>query len=251
MNVLIIAAPIKTAVFYFFLFFFLHVKLFHVEAPCAPQGRTCKAWSPSQCYKSLPVVFLGYLCKPEDNIYNIDFVRFKIRDLETSTVLFEIAKPPHAGTVPGSSTHVLHFHVYHFQWHKPLAFLNRGPGKPRKLAISWTSVANSCCQVHKHPLLFENFSLRWVGTNAATLLCGQKTTGRTGRQTPARADLYATSSLRPSSSWGPWELREWLTRGSKKKKKKNLAWPVPKQSEVLLHCFTQSKATQQCYYTRE
>ncbi|XP_035486713.1 protein unc-119 homolog B-like isoform X2 [Scophthalmus maximus] len=37
----------------------------------------------------------GYLCKPEDNIYNIDFVRFKIRDLETGTVLFEIAKPPH------------------------------------------------------------------------------------------------------------------------------------------------------------
>ncbi|XP_068598575.1 protein unc-119 homolog B-like [Brachionichthys hirsutus] len=38
----------------------------------------------------------GYLCKPEDNIYNVDFVRFKVRDLETSTVLFEIAKPPHA-----------------------------------------------------------------------------------------------------------------------------------------------------------
>ncbi|XP_069789062.1 protein unc-119 homolog B isoform X1 [Narcine bancroftii] len=35
-----------------------------------------------------------YLCKPEDNIYNIDFTRFKIRDMETGTVLFEIAKPP-------------------------------------------------------------------------------------------------------------------------------------------------------------
>lgn len=45
------------------------------------------------------VIIAGYLCKPEDNIYNIDFVRFKIRDLETSTVLFEIAKPPHAGIV--------------------------------------------------------------------------------------------------------------------------------------------------------
>ncbi|XP_071349614.1 protein unc-119 homolog B-like [Trachinotus anak] len=43
----------------------------------------------------LRVATRGYLCKPEDNIYNIDFVRFKIRDLETSTVLFEIAKPPH------------------------------------------------------------------------------------------------------------------------------------------------------------
>ncbi|XP_053558016.1 protein unc-119 homolog B [Bombina bombina] len=34
----------------------------------------------------------NYLCKPEDNIYGIDFTRFKIRDLETSTVLFEISK---------------------------------------------------------------------------------------------------------------------------------------------------------------
>lgn len=36
----------------------------------------------------------SYLCKPEDNIYGIDFTRFKIRDMETGTVLFEIAKPP-------------------------------------------------------------------------------------------------------------------------------------------------------------
>ncbi|XP_072254343.1 protein unc-119 homolog B-B-like [Pyxicephalus adspersus] len=35
----------------------------------------------------------NYLCRPEDNIYGIDFTRFKIRDLETSTVLFEISKP--------------------------------------------------------------------------------------------------------------------------------------------------------------
>ncbi|XP_061586367.1 protein unc-119 homolog B [Cololabis saira] len=37
-----------------------------------------------------------YLCKPEDNVFNIDFTRFKIRDLETGTVLFEIAKPPNS-----------------------------------------------------------------------------------------------------------------------------------------------------------
>lgn len=36
----------------------------------------------------------GYLCSPKDNIYNIDFTRFKIRDMETKEVLFEIAKPP-------------------------------------------------------------------------------------------------------------------------------------------------------------
>ncbi|KAK2827013.1 hypothetical protein Q7C36_017939 [Tachysurus vachellii] len=36
----------------------------------------------------------NYLCSPEDNVYNIDFTRFKIRDMETGTVLFEITKPP-------------------------------------------------------------------------------------------------------------------------------------------------------------
>ncbi|CAH1802162.1 unnamed protein product [Owenia fusiformis] len=35
-----------------------------------------------------------YLCPTEANIYNIDFTRFKLRDLETQTVLFEVAKPP-------------------------------------------------------------------------------------------------------------------------------------------------------------
>ncbi|VVC99761.1 unnamed protein product [Leptidea sinapis] len=36
----------------------------------------------------------SYLCSPEANVYDIDFTRFKIRDLETGTILFEIAKPP-------------------------------------------------------------------------------------------------------------------------------------------------------------
>lgn len=34
-----------------------------------------------------------YLCTPEANVYGIDFTRFKIRDIESSTTLFEIAKP--------------------------------------------------------------------------------------------------------------------------------------------------------------
>uniref|UniRef100_A0A8D3A9U6 Unc-119 lipid binding chaperone B n=1 Tax=Scophthalmus maximus TaxID=52904 RepID=A0A8D3A9U6_SCOMX len=46
-------------------------------------------------------VLQNYLCKPEDNIFNIDFTRFKIRDLETGTVLFEIAKPPNSGPMEG------------------------------------------------------------------------------------------------------------------------------------------------------
>lgn len=35
----------------------------------------------------------NYLCDPDANIYEIDFTRFKIRDLESGAVLFEIAKP--------------------------------------------------------------------------------------------------------------------------------------------------------------
>lgn len=35
-----------------------------------------------------------YLCAPNANIYEIDFTRFKIRDLESGQILFEIAKPP-------------------------------------------------------------------------------------------------------------------------------------------------------------
>ncbi|KPP66664.1 protein unc-119A-like, partial [Scleropages formosus] len=40
-----------------------------------------------------------YLCGPEENVHNIDFTRFKIRDMETGTVLFEITKPPSAERV--------------------------------------------------------------------------------------------------------------------------------------------------------
>ena len=35
-----------------------------------------------------------YLCKPEANAYNIEFTRFKVRDMDTGSVLFEISKPP-------------------------------------------------------------------------------------------------------------------------------------------------------------
>lgn len=41
----------------------------------------------------LPKITEKYLCSPEANVYQIDFTRFKIRDLETGIVLFEIAKP--------------------------------------------------------------------------------------------------------------------------------------------------------------
>ena len=45
---------------------------------------------------SLDRITETYLCSPEANIYDIDFTKFRIRDMETKTVLFEIAKPPNA-----------------------------------------------------------------------------------------------------------------------------------------------------------
>ena len=49
---------------------------------------------------SLDRITETYLCSPEANIYDIDFTKFRIRDMETKTVLFEIAKPPNA-ELPG------------------------------------------------------------------------------------------------------------------------------------------------------
>ena len=42
---------------------------------------------------------VDYLCRPEANIYNIDFTRFKLRDMDSNAVLFEVAKPDGAGMV--------------------------------------------------------------------------------------------------------------------------------------------------------
>lgn len=73
----------------------LHLGCFH-----------CQSWSPKHNQKYL--VILGslhlnllssadYLCTPEENVYKIDFTRFKIRDMESGTVLFEITKPAASG----------------------------------------------------------------------------------------------------------------------------------------------------------
>lgn len=43
-----------------------------------------------------------YLCAPDANVYEIDFTRFKIRDLESGTILFEIEKPPSDQFIEGS-----------------------------------------------------------------------------------------------------------------------------------------------------
>ncbi|CAA97807.1 Protein unc-119 [Caenorhabditis elegans] len=42
---------------------------------------------------ALPGITQGFLCSPSANVYNIEFTKFQIRDLDTEHVLFEIAKP--------------------------------------------------------------------------------------------------------------------------------------------------------------
>lgn len=45
-----------------------------------------------------------YLCSPDANVYEIEFLRFKIRDIDSDTVLFEIAKPTNTSINPSTST---------------------------------------------------------------------------------------------------------------------------------------------------
>jgi len=44
-----------------------------------------------------------YLCPLESNVYEIDFTRFRIRDTQSSRVLFEVTKPPGAA-IPSITT---------------------------------------------------------------------------------------------------------------------------------------------------
>lgn len=37
---------------------------------------------------------LGYLTETDENIYKIDFVHFRIRDMKTNRVLFEVERAP-------------------------------------------------------------------------------------------------------------------------------------------------------------
>lgn len=60
--------------------------------PTTPDDNHDKIITPDDVLR-LPKITDSYLCAPDANIYDIDFTRFKIRDLESGAVLFEIAKP--------------------------------------------------------------------------------------------------------------------------------------------------------------
>jgi hypothetical protein len=36
--------------------------------------------------------YLGYLTKTDENVYKIDFVHFRIRDMKTNKILFEVER---------------------------------------------------------------------------------------------------------------------------------------------------------------
>lgn len=63
------------------------------EEPSLVSAESLNKWTP-EAILSLDNVADTYLCATTENVYNIEFTRFKIRDLETDLVLFEIAKPP-------------------------------------------------------------------------------------------------------------------------------------------------------------
>lgn len=56
-----------------------------------------------------------FLCKPEDNIYGIEFVFFKIRNAINNQTLFEIRKPE--GEVGKKVTQPIRFVQYQFGPH--------------------------------------------------------------------------------------------------------------------------------------
>lgn len=67
-------------------------KLENIQNKSAPDLDNKRIVTPEDVLR-LPKITDTYLCSPEANIYDIDFTRFKIRDLESGAVLFEIAKP--------------------------------------------------------------------------------------------------------------------------------------------------------------
>ncbi|XP_053131560.1 protein unc-119 homolog A isoform X2 [Hemicordylus capensis] len=63
-------------------------------AACTEEELLRKALISPEDVLGLQKITADYLCTPEENVFKIDFTRFKIRDMESGTVLFEITKPP-------------------------------------------------------------------------------------------------------------------------------------------------------------
>ncbi|KAL0973135.1 hypothetical protein UPYG_G00199430 [Umbra pygmaea] len=95
----------------------------------------------------------NYLCSPEENIHMIDFTRFKIRDMETGTVLFEITKPPAPGHVeftvgdmPINNFRMIERHYFREQLLKSFDF---------EFGFCMPSSKNTCEHIYEFPPLSE------------------------------------------------------------------------------------------------
>ncbi|KAF3841010.1 hypothetical protein F7725_006872 [Dissostichus mawsoni] len=96
----------------------------------------------------------NYLCGPDENVFSIDFTRFKIRDMETSTVLFEITKPPSAGDVefmvgdtPIENFRMIERHYFRDKLLKSFDF---------EFGFCMPSSKNSCEHIYEFPPLSED-----------------------------------------------------------------------------------------------
>ncbi|XP_051242991.1 protein unc-119 homolog A isoform X2 [Dicentrarchus labrax] len=63
----------------------------------AQEGEVVAEWRPGEPVTPQHVLWLNsyteeYLCSPEDNIFNVNFSRFKIRDLGSGAVILDIKK---------------------------------------------------------------------------------------------------------------------------------------------------------------
>ena len=66
------------------------------------------------------MLHIEYLCPLEANIYNIEFTQFKLRDLDSGTVLFEVNKSVEDEIPEDFPPNVSHFVQYQF----PSGFLH-------------------------------------------------------------------------------------------------------------------------------
>lgn len=62
---------------------------------------------------------LGYLCTPAANVYKIEFVKFKIRDVDSGATLFEVTKSDEEDADDDES----HETPRHVKYHFPPQFL--------------------------------------------------------------------------------------------------------------------------------
>uniref|UniRef100_A0A915IGA8 GMP phosphodiesterase delta subunit domain-containing protein n=1 Tax=Romanomermis culicivorax TaxID=13658 RepID=A0A915IGA8_ROMCU len=89
-----------------------------------------------------------YLCRPDANVYDIEFTRFKIRDLDTGVILFEIAKPP-CGDRPVNKFRMIERHFFRDKLLKSFDF---------EFGFCIPNSKNTCEHIYEFPQLPEDLT---------------------------------------------------------------------------------------------